>query len=198
MRIDGVSVSPSPLFDDASPLRDGAPLAVVLADGTTRTTQSPMTSTVPGAHAIRQYLDRAEWAMQPANPVAYAAYLRQAPLAGMAAKSVIIQFAKGDQTVPNPATTAMLRAGDLWDCATYFRNDLLIAENPAVQRDPHGFMVGIGNPVPLRVQIARGAQEQIAAFFASDGAVVLHPEPARFFEVPVSRSLPEGLDYSLP
>jgi hypothetical protein len=63
------------------------------------------------------------------------------------------------------------------------------------RRDPHGFMVGIGNPVPLRVQIARGVQEQIAAFFASDGTVVIHPEPARFFDMPISGPLPEGLNY---
>ena len=108
---------------------------------------------------------------------------------------VIIQFAKGDQTVPNPATTAMLRAGDLADRATYFRNDLVFAENPAVPKNPHGFMLMIGSAVPLVVTIARGAQEQIAVFFASDGNVVIHPGPARFFEVPINEPLPEGLNY---
>ena len=46
--------------------------------------------------------------------------------------------------------------------------------------------------------IARGAQEQVATFFATDGAVVIHPEPARFFEVPISLPLPEDLNYILP
>ena len=55
-------------------------------------------------------------------------------------------------------------------------------------------MVGIGNPVALRVQIARGAQEQIAAFFASDGTVVIHPPPARFFELPIAVQ-PDGLNF---
>ena len=36
----------------------------------------------------------------------------------MPAKSVIVQFAKGDQTVPNPTATAILQAGDLADRAT--------------------------------------------------------------------------------
>jgi hypothetical protein len=43
--------------------------------------------------------------------------------------------------------------------------------------------------------ISGGAQEQIAMFFASDGALVIHPEPARFFEVPISSPLPEDLAY---
>jgi len=46
--------------------------------------------------------------------------------------------------------------------------------------------------------IARGAQEQIATFFASDGQEVIHPEPARFFEVPIVLPLPEGLNFIIP
>ena len=43
--------------------------------------------------------------------------------------------------------------------------------------------------------IALGAQEQIAIFFASDGTDVIHPEPAKYFEVPIQGPLPEGLNY---
>jgi hypothetical protein len=43
--------------------------------------------------------------------------------------------------------------------------------------------------------ISLGMQDQIATFFASDGTVVIHPEPARFFEVPVVGPLPEDLNY---
>jgi hypothetical protein len=35
--------------------------------------------------------------------------------------------------------------------------------------------------------IARGAQEQVATFFETDGQVIIQPEPARFFEVPRSK-----------
>ena len=45
------------------------------------------------------------------------------------------------------------------------------------------------------IPIALGYQAQIATFFGSDGTVVAHPEPARFFEVPVSQPLPEGLGF---
>jgi hypothetical protein len=43
--------------------------------------------------------------------------------------------------------------------------------------------------------IALGAQQQIATFFASDGTVVIHPEPAQFFEIPIMLPLPEELNF---
>ncbi|HKG79154.1 MAG TPA: hypothetical protein VKA78_07040 [Pyrinomonadaceae bacterium] len=57
----------------------------------------------------------------------------------------------------------------------------------------HLFTVGIGNAA-LR-NIALEAQRQVAIFFASDGALIIQPEPARFFEAPMSSPLPEGLNY---
>jgi hypothetical protein len=42
-------------------------------------------------------------------------------------QNVIIQFARGDKTNPNPTTTALIRAGDLADRSTFFRNDLAFA-----------------------------------------------------------------------
>lgn len=54
-------------------------------------------------------------------------------------------------------------------------------------------MVGIG--MPAYFAIALQSQEQIAVFFASDGTLVIRPEPARFFEVPITSPLPEGLNY---
>ena len=132
---------------------------------------------------------------QSGNPVAYAPHIRKTPLAGVSAKSVIYQFAKGDQIVPNPATTALLRAGDLADRATFYRHDLAFAENPRLPTNPHGFLATID--IPGFRAITLGAQEQIATFFATDGAAVIHPEPARFFEVPISLPLPENLNYIL-
>ena len=66
----------------------------------------------------------------------YAAHLRKQPLKGMPAKPVILQFAKGDHTHPNPTTTAMLRAGDLAEQATYYWNDLAFAMDLAVPKGP--------------------------------------------------------------
>ena len=109
----------------------------------------------------------------------------------MPQKTVLIQFARGDQVVPNPLTTAMLRAGDLADRATLYRHDLASAENPSLSKPGHGFAY----LVSAFGDISRGAQEQIATFLESDGAIVMHPEPGRFFEVPVAGPLPEDLSF---
>ena len=86
---------------------------------------------------------------------------------------------------------ACVRAGGLEDRTTFYRHDLAFAENPALPKDPHGFM-----PLPsLFGAIARGAQEQIAVFFESDGELTIHPEPSRFYEVPIVGRLPEGLNF---
>jgi len=193
--LDGVSV-PGPRFDENMPLRDGVALVVGLADGTERAIQAPVINTVAGAMQIQEVIEHTEWVSQSGNPVAYAPHLRRSPLAGIAAKSVIYQFARGDQIVPNPATTAILRAGALADRATFYRHDLAFAENPQLPTIPHGFLTRLD--IPGFRAITRGAQEQIATFFATDGATVIHPEPSRFFEVPISLPLPEDLNYILP
>jgi hypothetical protein len=43
--------------------------------------------------------------------------------------------------------------------------------------------------------IALGVQQQIATFFASDDTMVIHPEPAQFFEVPIVLPLPEDFNF---
>jgi hypothetical protein len=190
--LDGVGVS-SPFFNDNMPLRNGTPLVVLLQGGVSQTIQSPVTNTVAGAMAIQEYLDCALWVQQSGSPAAYAPHLRHNPLAGVPAKPVIFQIAKGDQTVPNPGTTAILRAGDLADRETYYRHDLAFADNRNLPKDPHNFIHGIDDPGFKA--IALGAQEQIASFFASDGMDVIQPEPAKYFEVPIQGPLPEELNY---
>ena len=66
--------------------------------------------------------------------------------------------------------------------------------NPAaLPMNAHMFMVSIG--VAAFREISLAAQAQIANFFFSDGETIIHPEPARFFEVPIQGPLPEGLNY---
>ena len=174
--IGGIPVG-APHFDENLPLRN----------------QPPVVNTMAGAMAIQEALDRIVWASQSGSPVAFAPHVRRAPLPGVPAQSVIYLFAKGDRTVPNPNTTAILRAGALAEQTSYYRNDLAFAEDPAVPRNPHMFTSIGANP--LVAAIARGAQDQIAAFFASDGKEVIHPEPKRFFEVPLQGPLPEELNF---
>jgi hypothetical protein len=174
--IGGVATAP-PFFNENLPLRN----------------EPPLVNTVAGAMAIQESLDYMKWVGQSASSLVYAPYLRKSPLPGMPAKSVIIQLASGDQRAPNLLTSAILRAGDLADRATFIRNDLAYAENHAVPKDPHLLIRNI--TLPSVAPIARGIQEQIGVFFASDGALMIHPEPSRFFEVPIAGPLPEGLNF---
>jgi hypothetical protein len=192
--IEGVPVPP-PYYNENSPLRNGVPLYVLLADGTTQEIQSPVINTVTGAIAIQEVRANQEWATRSSNPTAYAPHLRKNPLPGVPAKSVIILYGKGDQTVANPAETAVVRAGDLADRTTYYRHDLAFAVDPSIGRNPHAILTAIGFPNPLVMAIARGEQEEVATFFASHGTQIIHPEPAQFFEVPIQGPLPEGLNF---
>jgi hypothetical protein len=106
---------------------------------------------------------------------------------------VILQFARGDKTVPNPTTSAILRAGGLASRATLYRHDLAYALNPAVGTNPHAFLTGVANPATVSYALA--AQQQIATFFASDGALTIDPDgPGPFFETPTSM-VPEDLAF---
>ena len=155
----------------------------------------PLVNTVPGSGPIQLVLERNEWVQQTGNPVSYAPYIRDNPLRGNAPKPVIVQFAKGDGTVPNPTTTALLRAGKLADRAMYFRNDLAYAATGgAIPKNPHTFLTNIG--IPAAAPLAVAAQLQIAAFFASDGALTIDPDGAGpLFEMPIVPPLPETLNY---
>jgi hypothetical protein len=167
-----------PQFNENLPLRDLA----------------PVTNNVVGAMALQNYIEQSEWASQSGNPVAYAPYLRKSPLKGNPVKSVIFQIAKGDQTVPNPTGTAIIRAGELQDRVTYYRNDLARAANAAIPANPHTFITNIGNPAAAPIAIA--AQLQIVTFFSSNGALTIDPDGANpIFETPITGPLPEGLNF---
>ena len=63
--------------------------------------------------------------------------------------------------------------------------------HPQLLKNPHRFLVDIAGFQDASL----GAQGQVATFFASDGTEVIHPEPVRFFEVPIVLPLPEDLSY---
>jgi Bacterial Ig-like domain len=158
-------------FHEAIPLRGLAPVVAT-----------------PDETAIQLQIDRTEWAQQAGNPAAYAPHLK-AP--------VIFQFARGDQTVPNPTTSAILRACGCADRATLYRHDLAFAvsppPNPALPTNPHGFITNVGNS--SAAPFAFAAQQQIATFFTSDGGATVDPDGAApFFETPTS-IVPEDLAF---
>lgn len=150
--------------------------------------QPPVINTVQGAIAIQQYLDRREWANQIADSPAWASTLK----ARLGAK-VLLNVAKGDQIVPNPAATRVIRAGGFEAQTTYYRHDLAVAANPLMQSDPHTYMTQLITN-PHFVAVASGAQSQ-AAFFLATGGMVIHPAPQQFFEVPIVLPLPETLNF---
>jgi Big-like domain-containing protein len=158
-------------FQESIPLRDD--LAV--------------TAPAPGAMPIQELLDNTEWVSQSGNPVAYAPHLRKIPLDGVPTRPFIIQNAKGDQTVPNPTSSAIIRAADADDRWTLFRNDLVRATLPGAQTNPHTFLTNIGAANPAVAALSIAAQHQIGTFFESDGTVVVDPDGAAgpFFEVPI-------------
>jgi hypothetical protein len=158
--------------------------------------QPPVTAPAPGAMAIQEVIDNTEWVSQTSNPVAWAPHIRLDRLPGVGSRRVIVQFARGDQTVPNPTATALIRAGDLRDRATFFRNDLAFAADPTFPKNPHTFLTRIVGSTPFAALIASQAQNQIATFFASDGAVTIDPDgPQPFFETPIAGPLPEDLGF---
>jgi hypothetical protein len=191
-QIGGVSIT-GPFFNDNMPLRAGISYPVVLENGTSHDIPSPVINDVPGAMAIQDVFENAEWAMFAGDSLAYMPHVRKDPLMGVQPKSIIFQFDKGDQNVPNPISSAMLRASELADRATYYRHDLAFAQRPKLPTNGHTFLTGIGNPAWR--DIAFGAQEQIATFFESDGTEIIQPQPSRFFETPIQGPLPEDLNF---
>src|SRR6267378_15275 len=144
--------------------------------------QPLVVDTVAGAGAIANLIDQTEWAQQSGNPAAFAPYIT---------RPVIFQFARGDQTVPNPTTSAILRACGCAARATLFRNDLA-HEVAGTSKNPHTFLTNIVGP---GAPFAFEAQQQIATFFTSDGAVTIDPDGAgAFFETPTS-IVPEDLAF---
>ena len=180
-----VSRVPSLLNGGPSGFTDNVPLR----------NQPPFVNTTPGAITIQQFLDYGNWLQQAADPVAWAPFVREHPLPGHPVKSVIIQFARGDETVPNPTATALIRSGELTDRTSFFRNDLAFAGNPAFPKNPHTFLTNIAG-APAVAAVAVGAQTQIGVFFVTGGGLTIDPDgPGLLFEVPIGGPLPEDLGF---
>ncbi|MGH7398227.1 MAG: Ig-like domain-containing protein, partial [Candidatus Rokuibacteriota bacterium] len=130
--------------------------------------EAPVREPAAGALDIQAYFDRAEWLGQSGNPVAFAPYLKQAPLLGLGAKAVLYQWAVGDRTVPNPTTAALLRAGLLQPASSLYRHDLAGLSDRF--KNPHGFLVWTAFPEAHAIGLA--AQEQVARFFLSGGRMI--------------------------
>ncbi|HEX4605815.1 MAG TPA: hypothetical protein VH724_17570 [Candidatus Angelobacter sp.] len=175
-----LNAGPPIFFNDNSPLRN----------------LPPVTNNVPGAIAIQTVEESSRWLGKAGDPVAWAPFIRKSPLPGDLAKSVIVQFARGDKTVPNPTATALIRSGDLADRTTLYRNDIAFPLGLGLN-NPHTFLTSLPKPIAIEPQI------QIGVFFASDGALTIDPDsvgllPAivpPLFETPIAGALPEDLGF---
>jgi len=177
--IDGVTVA-GPYFNENKPLRD-QPLVI---------------NDVPGALEIQQALEFSEMVAESGlSPALWSRYLREAPLAGSYAKSVVYMFAQGDRTSVNPGTSLLLRSGNLTDRTIYFRTDLAVALDKDFPKEPHGFLLSTLSGNLLTSTVARSGQDSIGAFLESDGTIMSQPIPNNLFEMPIVRPLPETLNY---
>ena len=177
--IDGVPTA-EPHYDENKPTRD----------------QPPVINSLAGAMELQQAFEFAEMVQENGlTPVTWARYLRAAPLPGLYPKSVIYQFARGDQNATNPGTSALIREGGLEDRTLYYRHDLAFMTDPTIPKNPHLFGGMANAPNATFRAVARGAQDQIGTFFASGGTSIIHPNPQLFFEVPIIGALPETLNF---
>jgi hypothetical protein len=174
-----------------------------------------ITDGVPGALPIQAAFEEADWLGMLGDPLSYAPHLKTAPLPGVPAKPMLVQFGLGDLEVPNPTESAMVRAGGLQSATWLLRTDLAAAIDPGLLGltqpgvpypiYPHRFL---SNPTlfsPLSPNLATAigvaAQEQIADFFASDGAII--PNPNQYFTgsfaghtlFQPAATLPDGLNF---
>ena len=110
--------------------------------------------------------------------------------------------------MPNPASTALIRAAGLQANTWLYRHDLARQQAPDLPLDPHPYMElfvslggsGVQLPTAAGLAISLDAQQQIASFMAADGTSIPDPNGlARFilgirvFEIPVV--LPQDLGF---
>jgi uncharacterized protein (TIGR03437 family) len=127
-------------------------------------------NTVPGAIEIQNYLDLLEWLQMPGDPVACAPHLKLSPLPNVPVKRTLFQIAKGDRTVPNPASSNLIRGAGALDSTVLYRHDTARSLFGSLPQNPHAFLVDIRSLPGLA--IAAAAQQQIAGYLNADGNAI--------------------------
>jgi hypothetical protein len=174
-------------FDDNLPLRN----------------EAVRVNDVPGAIAIQDFLSRLEWIETSGAPYSYAKYLSQSTLPGVTPKKVLFQYAWGDQTVPNPTETQLVRAANMGETTRFLGYDLLRAQDPALPENPHLFLLGITPPpalpapvTPTQLVVAGAAQVQAVGFLGTAGEAI--PDVTGAIPLVKPESLPEELNFPKP
>jgi hypothetical protein len=164
-------LAPDEDFASAWPVRDRAPK--IVED--------------PAALRIQEVFERLEWLQAQGDPLFFAPLLK---------KPVLWMFATGDQSVPNPASSALVRAAGMRETTWLYRHDLARQALPSLDENPHGYMVNLFSLQGLAVALA--AQQQAAGFLATGeignpNGLIRFIFGRNIFEVP--DVLPEDLNY---
>lgn len=202
--------APAPVyFNDDYVFRDQPPLVVSApTDGTARPT------------TLQAAFEAAEWLDMSGDPLSYAPHLKTSPLAGVPPKNTLLQYGFGDLEMPNPTESAIIRAANAQPFSWFLRFDEAVASHPELLSV---MSVGVPFPIlphrtlsnetifdpdfpfPAETSLALAEQQQVAAYFASNGKS--NPNPNQFlsgvftpssklFEIPAT--LPESLNFLIP
>jgi hypothetical protein len=157
---------------------------------------------VPGAIAIQNFQDTAQWIEAPGMPGNYATHLTSATLPGVPLKRVLFQYAIGDATVPNPANVALVWHANARGMTSVYRHDVARRAAPTLGANPHAYMAGIDPANPAGTAVALAAQRQAVEFFRSGAFAVpdVNNAVAQFFGNRPIFETPEFLadDLNLP
>ena len=161
---------------------------------------APVVNNVPGAMAIQAAFEAADWLGMLGDPLSYAPHLQSTKrLANVTAKSTLFQFGQGDLEVPNPTEFAVVSAAGAQSYAWFFlfaqaaaaHPELLGVTTPDVAPLPILPHRILANPtvfdVPAETSIALAEQQQVAAYFQSNGA--LNSDPNQYVTGPFSPGL---------
>jgi uncharacterized protein (TIGR03437 family) len=138
--------------------------------------QPPVVNGIAGAIDLQNLFENLNWLQAAGDPLWFAPHLRSTPLANVPVKSVLFQYGAGDQSVPNPQSSALVRGAAMFDKATLYRADRigtalqLLGQPVLANYNPHGMIVDTQNPATSC--IAAAAQQQAAGFLQSNGATI--------------------------
>ncbi len=181
-----------PLLPAGTPFTDNFPFR-----------DQPVSINGPGNSDTQYYLELIEWLDNSGDPIPFAPHLARSTLSGVPAKPVLFQIARGDMTVPNPASSDLILAAGGASSTWMYRADLAQLAFPGqLASDPHTFLTPIsdaGNgivsaPTIPALLIGLTAQGQISSFFASDGTTIpdlTQTAAGAYFQIP--NPLPEDL-----
>lgn len=126
-----------------------------------------------------------EWLESPGAPASFAPHLKSATLPGVPVKRTLFQMARGDETVPNPSNSLLIRSANMLEATSVYRHDLALQQVSSLPQNPHAYLAGIG-PLSATV-IGFAAQGEAVQFMTGTGDEIpdVNPFVAQFFRRPV-------------